>query len=63
MRFVFLGGRTASGDGEYEEIYGDSQLYLLDVNTKKFRILKLPKFTCESPIRGEMRKADKATDR
>jgi hypothetical protein len=55
MRFVFLGGRTASGEGEYEEIYGDRQLYVLDVRTNKFRILMLPKLTCESPIRGVMR--------
>ena len=48
-------GRAASSDGEYEDVYGDRQLYLLDVKTKKFRIHKLPKFTCEGPIRGAMR--------
>ncbi|MHC4956007.1 MAG: hypothetical protein ACYTGZ_19345 [Planctomycetota bacterium] len=59
MRCVFLGGRTASADGEFEEVFGDAQLYLLDLKTKKFRVHKLPKSTCEGPIRAELKKVEK----
>ena len=55
MRIVFLGGRTANDAGEYEEVFGDTQLFLLDLETKKIRVHKLPKSTCEGPIRGEIR--------
>ena len=55
MRVVFLGGRSADADGKHEEVFGDAQLYLLDLKTKKFRVHKLPKTTSEGPIRGEVK--------
>ena len=58
MRIVFLGGRMRV-DGEFDEIYGDRHLFVLDVETKKIRIHKLPKSTCEGPIRSELRSGKK----
>ena len=55
MRITFLGGRSAGADGKFEEVFGDTQLFLLDLDKKKFRILKLPALTCEGPVRGELR--------
>jgi WD40 repeat protein len=56
-RFAFLGGRAASGDGEFEDVFGDNELYVIDVESRKVRMLKMPEHTCEGPIRGEMRAA------
>lgn len=55
MRISFLGGRSAKADGSFDDVFGDNQLFLLDLGTKKFRVLKLPKHTHEGPIRGELR--------
>jgi len=56
-RFAFLGGRSADDEGEFEDVFGDNELYVIDLATKKIRVLKLPAHTCEGPIRGEMKPA------
>jgi len=58
-RFAFLGGRSADGNGDFEDVFGDNELYVIDVASKKVRALKMPKHTCEGPIRAELRAPQK----
>lgn len=55
-RFVFVGGRSASGPGDFEPIFGDHQLVVLQVSSGAFQIHTLPTTTCEGPIRGTLKK-------
>jgi len=56
-RFVFVGGRSASGPGEFEPIFGDHQLIVLPVKGGAVKIHTLPTSTYEGPVRGELRSA------